>query len=214
MSEHINRAKYILGRSNLLDLIKRSFTYFILDRGTYNVYRHRVADVDLSLYNPVLPGFKVKIASSNRDADEFSKDYMDPRKVIFKSRLMLDSGAVAFCIYSGNELAHITWLGLNEKAQRAIDTMPYKIDFEHGEACVGGTYTDPRFRGKGLMVYGNYLKFKYLKSTGVAFLKHAIKEDNAASINGYAKFSPSVVARGRYFKFFGYERWKEIPVKD
>jgi len=198
----------------VFDLLKRSFTYFIFDRGTYNIYEHRVSDIDVSLFNPMLSGFKVKIAAGNRDADEISRDVKDVRKVIFKSRKMLDKGAIAFCIYSGRELAHISWLALNEKAQIAIDTMPYKVDFAAGEACVGGTYTDVRFRGRGLMVYGNYLKFKYLKSIGAIVLRHAVKSDNIASITGYARFSPVMRARYRYFKLLKYHYWKEIPSRD
>jgi len=165
--EHIKRASYILKSSNVFDLLKRSFAFFICDWGNYNLYEHAVADIDTSLFSPVLPGFKVKIAASNRDADELSKNFTDFRKVIFQSRKMLDKGAVAFCIYSEKELAHITWLALNEKAQKSINTLPYNVDFKSGEACVGGTYTEPRFRGKGLMVFGNYLKFKYLRSNGM-----------------------------------------------
>jgi hypothetical protein len=214
MSELSKRARFILKKSSAWDLLKRGFTWFIFDHGIYDLYEHRVADIDASLFSPVLPGYKYKIARNNTDADELAREYEDFRNVIFDARRMLDKNAVAFCIYSGKELAHVTWLAFDPKAQKAIYAMPYKVDFSNAEACVGGTYTDPKFRGKGLMVYGNHLKFKYLKGIGIKVLKHAIKTDNPASITGYARFSPMVKAKCRYFKLFGFRYWKESPVQD
>jgi hypothetical protein len=125
----------------------------------------------------------------------------DFRKYLYSARQALDKGAIAFCIFVEKELAHVSWVALTGEAKNTFDAIPYQVDFSEKEACTGGTFTLPKFRGKGLMTYGSFEKFKFLREHGTKILRNAVRVNNVASQRSYAKFNPKLYAKVRYVRF-------------
>jgi len=57
-------------------------------------------------------------------------------------------------------------VALNEEAKNTFDFIPYEVYFSNNQACTGGTETVPEYRGRGLMVYGYFERFKFLREMG------------------------------------------------
>ena len=144
----------------------------------------------------------VEIVSSNQQADELAKRFADFRGTIGNARQCLDKGAVAFCIYIGGELAHIGWVGMTEEAKNTFDPIPYRVEFSKKEACTGGTVTVPKFRSKGLMKYGYFKRFQYLRENGIRVSRSAVETSNIVSQKVHAKFNPRIYGKGHYIRLF------------
>ena len=116
--------------------------------------------------------------------------------------------------FVGQELAHEGWVALTEEAKRQVDSLPYDVDFLNKEACTGGTYTKPKYRGKGFMVYSYYKRLEYLRDIGVVKSRNAVCISNIASQKAHAKLEPTICARARYWKILRWEFWRETPLAD
>jgi len=154
---------------------------------------------------PKIDNFTVYRVSSNHQADMLAARGVDFRECFFNSREALDKGAIAFCIFVGGEFAHIGWVALTEEAKNTFDAIPYPVDFRNNEACTGGTLTLPKFRGKGLMKYGYFLRFQFLREKGVRVSRNAVNADNRISQRVHAKFKPRVCGELRYLRVL---KWK------
>ena len=64
----------------------------------------------------------------------------------------------------------MTCATFNEKAKKEIDNMPFKVKFQKQEACSGASFTDPKFRGKGLLGYIHAYIFPYLARRGMVLV--------------------------------------------
>jgi hypothetical protein len=136
---------------------------------------------------PKIKDFTFRIISSNEQADELATDGIDIRAYSSKSRQGLDKGAIAFCIFIGREL---------------------------GEACTGGTVTLPKYRGNGLMAYGYFQRFRFLRERGIVVSRNAVAKNNVISQRVHAKFNPEVHAKGYYLKILWWKFWKEVSITD
>ena len=211
-NELLHRARYITKNDGFIELIRRSFVYFIFECGIYYVYKHHIDDWDESQLTIISPNVECEIVQTNEQANQLRQRYFDFREVIFNARDTLEKGGVAVVLYVGQDVAHISWLAFNEAAKKSLRCHNYVVDFFRNEACTGGTFTSPKYRRRNLMQYGNYKKFQYLKSKGVTTLRHAIKYDNIASIKGYSKFESVLYARARYLRFLNFQCWRETPL--
>jgi hypothetical protein len=207
-----NRANDIKKTEGWLYLIKRIFTYYIFQYRYFYVYEHELVDLDESDFTPRLHGYSVKIISNNNEADDIATKKYDFRLHYQDARKALDSGAVAFCIFANEELAHIGWIAMNKRAKKYVDPLPFHVDFCNYEAVTGGTKTNPKYRGKGLMNYGYYLRFNYLKKHGIKIARNAVKENNIPSHKSHQKFKYRITAKARYLKILSWVSWKETPV--
>ena len=159
--------------------------------------------------------FIFAIISSNKEADQLAAETgYDFRKHYGNSRIGLDRGAVAFCVFIDNEIAHIGWLAMNKEAKNTFDPTPYYVDFANGEACTGGTFTVQQHRGKGLMAYVYRKRFEYLRDKGITKSRNAVTVDNVISQKVHARFHPEICAKARYIKILWWTYWKEIPLTE
>ena len=133
------------------------------------------------------------------------------RRRFVKASGMLDKGAIAFCIFVKGEIAHIGWIALSEEAHKAVDNLPYKVDFSNNEACTGGVETITRYRGEGLMAYGHFKRFEFLTEKGIVVSRNAVAKSNIASQKAHAKFSPRVYAEASHLRLLWWHFWKEKP---
>jgi len=162
---------------------------------------------------PRVQDFVIKTVASNREADNLAqRGFEDFRLYVSYAKEALDREAIAFCIFVDNQLAHVGWAMFSEEAKNCIDSWPYRVNFEAGEACTGGTRTVVRFEGKGLMTYGYYLRLEYIRQKGIIASRCSVATDNIASQKVHAKFGPKIYAKSRYLKILWWESWKEIPL--
>jgi RimJ/RimL family protein N-acetyltransferase len=101
---------------------------------------------------------------------------------------------------------------MSQEAKDSFDSLPYQVNFADKQACTGGTWSNPNYRGKGLMVYGYFKRFEFLRERGFESSRNAVDEGNIASQKAHAKFGPKIYAKARYLKILGWRRWKETPI--
>ena len=126
-------------------------------------------------------------------------------------RSWLRCGGVASCAYVNSELAHVAWVALTAAARGCCDGLPYRVDFEHGEACWGGSYTLRRFRGRGLCTYVCGVRLRYLHEHGFRACRDAVRIDNVASQRGQSWWNPKPCMCGRFTRFLRWTSWRESP---
>lgn len=194
-----------------------SFTGFLVGRlvffRTVYLYTHEILPRERAHFLPRLDAWELRIIHSNAEADQVAAEGLqDLRDVFVFSHRSLDKGAIAFCVYVGGELAHVGWVAVDAAGKNSVDKVPFHVAFEAGEACTGGTYTVPRFRGKGLMGYGYYERFEYLRERGFVASRNSVTVSNISSQKVHSKFNPVIYGTGRYRKVLRWESWREAAL--
>ena len=212
----LDRARDILRTEGLTSLIVRGFDFTrrrLFIYGHYYLYEHTLDERNEADFMPRIQDFTLRIVHNNEEADELAAAIgCDFRRRFVYTRKSLDKGAIAFCVFAGDEVAHIGLVALNEEAKNTFDFLPYEVDFSNNQACTGGTETVPEYRSRGLMAYGYFERFKFLREMGITASRNAVKVNNIASQKAYARFGPRIYARGRYMKLLCLEFWKETPL--
>jgi len=209
------RAQEILHTEGLPSLFRRGFDfvkpYFWIHQICY-LYEHPIREISESDFLPRTENLIVRVVSSNREADLLSTEGLEFRERFVDARRRLDSGAVALCIFIGQDIAHITWLAMTKTAMNSCGGLPYEVDFLNKEAWTGGTFTIPKYRGLGLMGYSIFKKFQFLREVGVVTVRHEVEVDNMASRKPYEKFEYKIYAKFRFLRILGWKFWKETPL--
>ncbi len=205
------RAKDILRKEGLIAFLRRGFAFLVQYR-TFYLYERTIKERNEVDFMPRIQDFTFKIVSTNQQADELAANGFDLPLDITNARYRLEKGAIAFCIFVEGELAHIGWVAMTDEAKKTIDPHPYQVDFSKKEACMGGAENIPKYRGKGLMTYGEYKRDEFLRERGVETCRNAVEVGNVASQRVHAKFSPRIYAKARYLSVLGWKFWKETPL--
>jgi RimJ/RimL family protein N-acetyltransferase len=212
----LGRARAILQREGLIQLIERGFDYArrrLFLYGHYYIYEHTPEERNEADFMPRIQDFSFRIVRSNEEADELAAAIgCDFRRRFITTRKSLDKGAIAFCVFVDGEIAHIGLIAFSEEAKNTFDFIPYEVDFANNEVCTGGTETVDKYRGNGLMVYGYFKRFQFLREIGITTSRNAVNVNNIASQRAHARFGPKVYARIRYLKVLGWEFSKETPL--
>lgn len=158
---------------------------------------------------PKVQNLTFLVVTTSQQVRELAIDDFDFHSYYVKARRDLDKGAIAFCIFIKRELAHIGWAATTQEAKNTFDFLPYKVDFLNKEACIGGTITFPKYRRKGLMAYGCFKRFQFLKDRGIIVSRNAVASNNIASQRVYAKFCPKINAKALYLVILWWKFWKE-----
>jgi len=220
MNMLFNRAEAIFQEEGLFSLIKKTFLFLyiktisiFLDYGTYYMYEKSLSQNESFNIKPkIIDGIEIKVISTTKMLEEliirgYSFDIAN-----FKERFK--KCPLAFCIFVDQQLIHITFVALNEEQKKEIDRLPFKVYFQNKEACSGASFTEPKFRGKGLLSYIYTYIFPYLAQRGMVKDKFTIEVNNISSQKAHAKFNPTIIGKGHYLKIFWWEFWKEEPVKE
>ena len=215
LEEMFNSAKEFYHLEGLLPLMKRVLAFLwenSFRRETFYLYEHHTIGHDETKFMPRIENLTFKMVETAYEVDELNRQgfVFKPRAVDI--RQWLNKGAVAFCVFNGNELVHIGWVILTQEAKESLERLPYRVDFPNNEACTGGTWTNSRYRGKGLMGYGYFKRFQFLKEKGRLVSRNAVDVKNIASQHAHAKFHPRIYAKVHYFKVFRWKSWREEPV--
>ncbi|MFC2067624.1 hypothetical protein ACFLTP_01190 [Chloroflexota bacterium] len=210
-----NRIKEVYRLEGLLPLIKRVLMYLrenFFQRETYYLFEHHIIDRDETEFMPKIDDFTFKILETIQEVDELTRQGFNFKPRATDIRIWLSMGAVAFCVFKSTELVHIGWVVLTKKAKERIEPFPYDVNFLNNEACTGGTWTNPHYRGKGLMGYGYFKRFQFLKEKGRFVSRNVVAVRNIASQRAHAKFHPRIYAKVRYFRFLCWKYWGEEVV--
>ena len=215
MTSLLERAKEIFQTEGLLPLLRRGFIFLIgyfFRYQRYYLYEHTIKPRNEADFLPKTQDFTFKIVTTNQQADELAAAGFKFGSHALNARGGLEKGAVAFCFFIDGELAHLGRVAMNEEAKNCFDSLPYRVDFAHKQACTGGTWTHPKYRGRGLMVYGYFKRFEFLREQGMKSSRNGVEADNIASRKAHARFGPKVYAKARYLKVLRRKSWKETPI--
>jgi len=195
-----------------------AFAAFLARRIAYSrtayLYQHSLAQWDREDFLPRVTSWELRILHSNVEADCVAAEGLeDVRDAFVFSRRSLDKGAVAFCVYVDGELAHVGWVAVDAAGKECVDSMPFPVRFDEGEACTGATYTIPKYRGRGLMPYGYFERFCYLRQRGFTTSRNSVGMNNISSQKAHARFNPTIYGIGHYRKVLRWRRWRmeELP---
>jgi len=211
----LERAAEIFQTEGLLALLRRGFIFLVGYFFYYNrcyLYEHTIKPRNEADFLPKVSDFTFKIITTTGQADELAAAGFNFGTHHPNARRDLDKGAAAFCFFINGELAHLGLVAMNEAAKNSFDSLPYRVDFSGKQACTGGTWTNPKYRGRGLMVYGYFKRFEFLREQGIETSRNGVEVGNIASQKAHAKFGPKVYASVRYLKVFGWKSWKETPI--
>ncbi len=211
----MERANYILQTAGLIALLRRGFVFLaghLFRYRDYYLYEHTLKDRNEADFLPKVRDFTFKIIATSPQADEMAAAGLDFRSHSMEIGRCLEKGAVGFLFFINGELAHIGWLATSQAAKDSFDPNPYRVDFAAKQGCTGGSWSNPKYRGKGLMVYGYFKRFEFLREQGIKTSRNGVETGNIASQKAHARFGPKVYARARYLKVFDWKSWKETPV--
>ncbi len=211
----LRRAKHIFQTEGLIPLVRRGFVFlagYLFRYGNYYLYEHTLEERNEADLLPRIQDFTFKIVATNQQADELAAAGLDCRSYSINARRGLDEGAVAFCFFIDGELAHFGWVAMSQEAKHTFDSLPYQVNFSDKQGCTGGTRTSPKYRGKGLMVYGYFKRFEFLREKGMKSSRNAVAVGNIASQKAHAKFGPKIYTRAHYLKILWWKSWKETPI--
>jgi len=209
------RGKYILQHEGWLSFLKQGFSFvrnFFFSYGDYYIYERELSGPSETEFTPKIPDCTLKVVSTAEELDKLIVEGYDFKMMNFKPTLR--KGALAFCVFVGQELAHVTWVAPNKETKRQIDHLPFKVNFEAGEVCSGASFTDPAHRGKGLFSCVYSYIFPHLAKEGIVKDKFTIEVSNIASQKTLAKFNPTSTGRGRYLRILWWQSWRETPIKE
>jgi hypothetical protein len=211
----LRRAREIFQTEGLLPLLRRGFIFligYVFRYQRYYLYEHTMKPRNEADFIPENRDFIFKMVTTTRQADELAAAGFNFGTHHPNARGGLDKGGVAFCFFINGQLAHLGHVAMNEAAKNCFDSLPYRVDFAAKQACTGGTWTNPKYRGRGLMVYGYFKRFEYLREQGIKTSRNGVEVGNIASNKGHARFGPKILARARRIKIFGWKSWKETPI--
>lgn len=213
--ELFQRAQEILRTEGLMSLLRRGLKFvrgWFFQCQTYYLYEHQMKKRNEAGFLPRIKDVSFEIVFTNQQADDLAANGLEFRSPDGKDRERLDKRAIAFCFFVEHELAHKGWVAMSEEAQMSLARLPHKVDYLKGEAYCGGTFSNPKYRGSGLMTYGYLKRLQFLKDTGRTVARNAVAKDNIASHKALAKLTPKVYARGRYLEILWWKSWKEEPL--
>lgn len=197
-------------RRGLEFVVGRFFQYqacYLREFATEDIRKFNEAD-----FRPKIDNFTLRIISTNQEAAELEAEGLEFRSHVINARQRLDKGAIAFCIFSGRELANMAWLAMTQKAKDSLCEAPFKVDFSNNEGWSGGLWTNPKYRRRGLAEYGTFKRLEFGLGTGIVTNRAAVAKGNIASQRATATFSPKIYAEGRYLKILWWKSCKEKPL--
>ena len=212
------RAKDIFQQEGLISLLRRGFTFlagYLFRYETYCFIEHTMKEVkNEDDFMSIIQGLTAKMVYTHQQADELVADGFDFLDYWTDSRRRyLDKGAIAFCIFVGQELACIAWIAMTQEAKDELDPIPYHVDFSSGEACMAGALTLPKYRGKGLMTYNTAWRHRILKEHGIITARGSMRTNNIVAQNTWRKLGFKPYAKARKLKLGPWTFWKEITLQ-
>ena len=218
VAEQYRKAKQIYRAEGLVSLLRRGFAFVVgllfFCRAHY-VYVDPIEKLQAPNEADLMPkigNHTSKVVSSNEEADDLEAQGFEFRSQVANARERLDKGAVALCIFVGQELACIEWIAMTQQAYDSLGQPPFSVNFSKQEAWSGGLWTNPKYRRKGLRGYSSFKTLEFLRQKGIETTRTAIAKNNIAAQRSRPLFLPGPCAEGRYLRILWWKSWKERPL--
>ena len=201
-----------------MSLLRRGFTFLIWRLFEYHTYHIFADDVEALLarteasFKPRIADFTFTFVSSNPEADELESQGLEFRSTIPNSAEWLSKGAIASCIFVGQELAHIGWIALSQEAKDALNEPPFQVHFADGEACTGQLWTRAEYQRLGLASYALTMRARLMLENGIKTERYAVNKRNISTQSFTVKYNADVCAEGRYLRILWWRSWRERPL--
>jgi hypothetical protein len=101
---------------------------------------------------------------------------------------------------------------MSQEAKDSFAPLPYRVNFADKQGCTGGVWTHPKYRGRGLMVYGYFKRLQFMWERGFKSSRNAVDVANAISLKAQIRLGPRKYAKGRYLKILWLDSWRETPL--
>jgi len=196
-------------------LLRRGFVFlagYSFRYENYYLYEHTLEERDEADFLPKVQDFTFKIITTRQQADELVAAGIDFGSHALNEKGGLDKGAVAFCFFINGELAHLGWVAMNEEAKNTFVSLPYQVNFSGKQGCTGSSWTHPRYRGRGLMVYCYFKRLQFLWERGFRSSRNIVGMTNAISRRAQIRLGPRMYAKARYLKILWWDSWRETPL--
>lgn len=215
VSDLFRVGKDILRQDGLICFIRRVFFFsvrLLCDYQIYYIYQKALNETSESKVMPKIQDSSLNIISSPDQVSELMANGFDINLDLSTEEVKrrLNEGAILFCVFIGQELAHISWVALTNKAK--MDFLPLFIDYQN-EAYIENCVTTPRYRGLGLYPYTLYQILQFLGTKDKTRVKIATQKANTNSIKGITKAGFEIWGSKRLFKILRLKFWKEEPIK-
>jgi hypothetical protein len=211
-----HRAINILHRHGLFAFIKGAVLYLIANGLAFE--QIVLVSNDLAILPDIqlkLEGMELKRITRFEEIDALvAQGYtFDKYDTFFRDRDTLKetiaNGAMLFAVFLNREFVSMSWATFSDKAKRGIDNLPYKVDFEHGESCHGGTETIPQYRNLGIFSYNLCLMLKYLKERGSKLDRSAQIGNRKRHSRHIERYGAEIYGYGIRIKILVWSFWKE-----
>ena len=206
--------RYFIYQEGWLALFRRfARNFFGFPSGKYFLYQHTIMERNAGDFLPNIQDFEDFILHNEQELKELETKGFKFGPLKKSTLIALGNEAIVFCVFVDKELAHIGRLALTEHGKQYVDRQPYEVNFKKGEACTGATWTSRKFRGKGLMKFGYFQRFEFLRERGITTSRNSVERTNITSQRVHAKFNPKIYAEAEFRKFLLlFRSWKETPL--
>ncbi len=201
-------------------LLRRGLAFALNTLYEYRAYYlseyslENIRGLDEAEFAPRVSDLSFRVVMGNREADELEAAgyHFRPYATHFDPGKALDSGAVAFCLFAGRELAAMGWGAMTQQAFASLNERPIKIDFSKGDAFTGAIWTNPKYRRMGLRTYRTFKLRQFLLEQGAVMTRGAIAKENVAAWTGLAKIHSTIYGEARYLRVLWWKWWRERPL--
>lgn len=208
----LEQAKYILREKGLIPLIKQMFlflTRFFFSYRTYYIYENKLSGADELKVAPKIQDFTLDIISNPKQFNQLVSAGFDrssyPGTENIEERL--NQGAILFCLFVRQDLAHKSWVTTESKAR--IDPVAPRLDYLE-QAYIGDCVTKFTYRGLGLYPYVLSQICKFLRETEKKRVLITTLKGDISSIKGITRAGFELCGEGKIIKIFRWEFWGEI----
>ena len=212
-----SRAKHVYRTEGLVSVLRRGLAYVLWRLADYRVYyvlAKRPLDyteLNEADFMPKITDFTPKVVSSNAEADQLEAEGLEFRTQVPNARQLLDNGAIALCIFVGNDFANFGWLLTSQRAMDIANEPPYKVDFSRKEMVGTGAWTKPKYRRLRLRRYNRFMSLKVSQERGVEIKRGAEPKNNVPAMRSRAPANRPY-AEGRCLRVLWWRWWKERPL--
>jgi RimJ/RimL family protein N-acetyltransferase len=124
-------------------------------------------------------------------------------------RERLARGAIMFCSFKDKELTSSLWIAMNDSGSRGFRLYPAPLDYGTA-AFVGGGFTIPKYRGKGLYNHAVNEASRYFGEKGISIFVSENHKKNKSSQRTLRRMGTRLGGEGRHIRLLTLLNFKWI----
>lgn len=185
-----DRARLALREEGFLPLCRKAILFPLCSYTCDNIYESTLDPPEITCG---VDGLSIRMITRMDEIEQLeSEQSVDEGFDFARDKEIVSKGAVLFCAFVGNELAHITQVFIGTVAHRIY---PFSFAMQH---TVGlATFTAPKYRRRGIHLWTRSKALEYLKRKKISRAWDVQDKDNIA-------LRDSLVKLGYYLWGYGY----------